>query len=636
MKIKEAVAVIALLTAAALVSTWPLCAHFSRAIPAGNEPAAVSYFQLFSARWTGVCARSPAQYWHAPFFHPFPGAFAWCEPDLFSCALVSLSSKAVGAIAAYNAVVIAYMVLMGMAGYAGARLLTQDRTAAFFAALWLCAGSFALQQISSMPLLASGFAFFFIVSLFAFCRSPRGVWFLSAIVCYILAWFTCKQTAFYLTLLAPFFVWPWIRLSNAAKCLALSCAGLVFAALAVLPMAFIQLKLTEMMGFSRGLEGVRAVLGLPSLVTPAKGNWLASLAGPRVYSWDIGVVCLLVTVTASLTGGVIGYLRNDRMSRQVCLGLFTAAVVAVLLGLGPLFAPYRFLFRHVPGLEFIRAPARIVMFAVFALAVLAAFSLSRLRARFPGVKAKALTMLAFGGLFAEMWTAPIPLSWPLAETDGHSAVISWLSRSALPGQPVMELPVYKDNRDMDASAMLRMLVHGHPVMNGYESFAPNAYVELKQALREDLPGRGIRFLRAYGARYVLLHRDTPVAGERVELSQLGAPVFDDGSHAVYLLPPGEEEKLTIVPRASFGARPVKGKMYAIGLLRPVASARLLDFHGGKAFDVSWPGGNGTLLLYGSALIDEGENEIAFRLTRPPEGNAAGRGVLIHHIQDPHP
>jgi hypothetical protein len=632
----EIASVFLILTAVSVVFTWPLALNFTRAVPAGSEPAAVAYFQLFTAQWTGASLGQPGTYWNAPFFYPFHGAFAWCEPQIFTAAAMVLLAKGLGYIAAYNFIILLYMVLMGMAGYVGARLLTVDRVASLWSGIWLCAGPFSLQQICAPALLAAWSIFFLILCIFLFIIKKRHIYYWLAVTCYIVSWFTCKQLALMATLLLPVCLWPWKRFSKFVLYAAL---GIGLTAIIVMPFGLRQLSLTNSMGFALSLSENTGVLKPASLFMPAVNHWLAvSILKIKLYSWSIGLVMVFVILSALMLGfGRNGYLNKNRS--KIVVGLLSLVVVSFIMALGPHTGVYRILFGHIPGFSFIRSPARNIVFAMFAIAVLGAPAFAFIRRKIKkGLPVICVTGFAYVLLFAEMWTMPIPLVYPGIEIEGHRQVIDWLREHDTQG-PVIELPVKQGERDMEAASMLRMLYHKHPLINGYCSFTPIPYLQLKEALIDDSVGKGQEYLAAYGARYVVVHVHELIHKDYASFMKDGdVVVFEEFKHVIIkrseTLYIGKDDEI-IPQKADFRSKvPFVGKIYSLRLKQVVSEPILIDFSNARKFTMMWEEGDGRrnqtyLNVRGSVILDKGADRLFWRLLSTAGNGQQAQGVLVN-------
>ena len=66
----------------------------------------------------------------------------------------------------------------------------------------------------------------------------------------------------------------------------------------------------------------------------------------------------------------------------------------------------------------------------------------------------------------------------------------------------------------EVRAMRRALRHGNPTVNGYSGYFPEPYLQMREALRGNLAGRGRRYLEALGVRHVLVHDHEYAASRR--------------------------------------------------------------------------------------------------------------------------
>ncbi|MDD5255392.1 MAG: hypothetical protein PHR11_05005 [Candidatus Omnitrophica bacterium] len=633
----EALGMGVLVLAGVLLFTWPLALHIKDALPTGSEPEAVALFQLYSMEWTAFAVDNARPYWDAPFFWPFRGAFSWSEPQPVFCLLGWALSKITGFVAAYNFLLLFYLVSFGMAVYAMARLFTRDRLAAFFAAFWCAAGAYSMQQICALPLLAGVFPVSSIFFGLIFIRAKRSVFFWMAVCAYLLTWGTCKQTALYLSMLLPvmFFVF-FSRSLRRPQAVARWSLAFISVLAVLVPFSLWQLKFSREMGFERFLGNVRGVLHVKHLFMPAKGHWLATkIFGWEIYSWDLGVAVCALIVLAVCLGALRFYSQWDPFRKKAAAGLLFVSAAALFLAFGPRtdivigevrLGVYQALFSLIPGFKFIRAPSRIVFFSIVGLAVLAAPAFAYLRGMIRGRLSRTVFSAAcFGVLAAEIWVLPLPLVYPGKFLREHEKVDAWLKEYA-GGSPLLELPapvqLWPESAVYEAEAMLRALRHGNPVVNGYASFAPPSYWQLRRALENDPAGTGRRYLAAYGVRYVLLHThrlgaQTPEAFEEL----LGAQaVYQDAGHWLFELPPSgdrQDADFRFTLRANFQEAPQADKIYAVKLPKERRVAVLITPDSGLEVYAAWKGKGGQenkkIRVKGGVLVDAMQPGLFFRI-----------------------
>lgn len=640
-----------LLLLAAVVLTWPLVVRPTHALPAGGGPPTVALYGLFTMEWTAAALEEGRPYWDAPFFHPHRGTFAWSETQPATALLVRVLSWAAGPILAYNLVLWLYLAAFGLAGYALARRLTSDRTAALWASLWLTGGAFSIQQLGVLHLLAGAFpvaCLALILSRAGDGERPWTAW--AAGVAYALTWLTCAQYGLFLTLLLPFpllavaagRVGRWRRLAAAVAPLGL---GL----LPVLPWLLAQRARLEEMSFERSLINVRGAYTPTDLVLPAKGHWLTGrLLGwsdaPEAYPWDLGLV-LLLTVAAAVALGGLRRSHLPPVPRRRAGALLLLSATALLLGFGPNLAiptggeplvPYAWLHSLVPGISGVRTPSRFGMFAIVGIVALAAPALALLRQRAAGWGRGVLTAVAFAGLVAEMWAAPVPLVDPRDGVEDHREVLRWLAENA-GGQPVVDLPMSagdsEEELERETRAMHRALRHGSPVVNGYSGYFPEPFRQLRWALTEDPGGRGRRYLAALGVRYALVHRHED---PRERFALLGGEVvFDTGADVVLRLP--HEPAVERLPPPSWTPRfptpPRSDDILALSIPPHAGGARFFAASSGHRLRVNWSDELGMrrttpVEVGGTVLVPAAGSSLYVLLQRFSPDGRVGRGVLI--------
>jgi len=652
--VREAAIALALLTVTAVVFTWPLCLHLGDAIPTGSRPPTVALFGLFTAEWTAEVLEHGHAYWDAPVFHPHAGTFAWSESQSATSLLIWLVSRATGTVLAYNLVLLGYLVATGLAGYALARQLTEDRAAALWAALWLTAGAFPIQQITILHLLAGAFPVACLALLLALARRPS-LWLAGAAgAAYFLTLTTCAQFGLFFTLLLPLLVLPllWgrrVRWRTAGFVTAPLAAGL----LAALPLLISQRARLGLMGFERSLADVQGAYTFTDLFLPARGHWLTSRLlyltdTPGAYPFDLGVTFLVCLLAAGWIGGFRFWQVTPSEARQR-VAVVAMSVSALLLGFGPNLGmtaggervgPYVWLRAVVPGLDAVRTPSRFGMFAAVGIAVLAAAAFAFLRARTrAGRPRMALTTAGFVLLLAEMWALPIGLEDPARGIEDHREVVHWL-RDHGRGGAVLELPMAEGRGETalasEVRAMRRALRHGNPIVNGYSGYFPAPYVQLTDAVRTDPAGRGRRYAAALGVRHVLIHDHEygPVRTRAMVDALGGQVVFDSGRDSVVRLAESGVLSMASLPAtARFRDQPRRGSGLGVPLL-PVDHARFIPPAPDRMLRISWPDPRSGLLhtrdlrMLGSLLVDAGAPGIVLRVLVPPTPARPGRAVLM--------
>ncbi len=156
----------------------------------------------------------------------------------------------------------------------------------------------------------------------------------------------------------------------------------------------------------------------------------------------------------------------------------------------------------VPGLGFLRVPARIGIFVPFFLALLSASALARLAGRLsprPLFAAALLLVLAESASFP-LASHAMPdragIYERLAKASGPGAVVHW---------PVPD----EDHWEFDIPRQYFSIGHWRPLLTGYSGFKPPGYHVVQDVLNEaDFPNEhAILFLQEIGVRFFVFHAE---------------------------------------------------------------------------------------------------------------------------------
>jgi hypothetical protein len=193
------------------------------------------------------------------------------------------------------------------------------------------------------------------------------------------------------------------------------------------------------------------------------------------------------------------YLRRQSLDRRVLL-LVLVGLTGVLVALGGHTPYYRFLFQTF-GVIFraIRAAARGVVLFQVALAVLAAWGLSRLtRRRSPSARGAGI-LATIALITLEYRAFPVAM---LAYDSSREPVYQWLRQAQMSGAAI-EWPF---GFPFDAEYTLRQAEHGKPLVNGYSSYFPKAYWELASRLKQrPIPDAVWEQMRRLNASLLIYH-----------------------------------------------------------------------------------------------------------------------------------
>jgi hypothetical protein len=235
---------------------------------------------------------------------------------------------------------------------------------------------------------------------------------------------------------------------------------------------------------------------------------------------------------------IVGLFMRPRASFATTIAYLLAMVLAYEMSLGLSGYSYRFLFDRVPLFQGFRAIARLGIFVVFFLGVLAAFGYAAL-ASVRGMPRRALLTLAVAILLLEYRVSPLAL---IRYPNEPPPLYAWLA--AQPRGVVAELPLPEALPGTDPRIAYLSTFHWQPIINGYSGFAPQSYLDQIYALRNFPDEEAMISLRRVGVRYVVVHlaaydRDKAVLVQQAfahyRLRELGRFFDGAGEATVYLL-----------------------------------------------------------------------------------------------------
>lgn len=502
--------VVALLVGAALSVwlTWPTIAHpgSMARVDTGD-----GRFSVWNVAWVAhALLTDPAHLFDANIFHPHAGTLAWSEANLVAGVMAVPVYAATGnPVAAHNVVVYAAFVLSFVAMWALVRRLTGDGLVALVSATAFAFAPFVAARTAHIQLLM---VFVIPVVLLAFHRylERPTVWRGSVLgLSLALSALACGYYGIFAGLaIAWGSVWFGAgRLRDGRYWLGLIVAMFVAAAV-VAPALQPYLEL-------RAATGARAAVTADELRSYS-ADWRAWLTSPsRAHQWLLALVGkgqeVLFPGFVVLAGAIAAVRRRPGPqaapaapgpSPARVMGFYASlGMLAVWAALGPDAGLYLWLSDSLPFMSFLRAPARLGILVVFALAVLAGFGLaavvpSRRRAVWVG----ALVLLTA----AEISAAP----WPLREVPPLPPAYRMLAE--LPPGPVVEFhfPYQPTDLHRHTRYMFRSMWHWRPLVNGYSDHIPPDFRALMVPINGFPDAASFRILRERDVRYVTLDMET--------------------------------------------------------------------------------------------------------------------------------
>ena len=190
--------------------------------------------------------------------------------------------------------------------------------------------------------------------------------------------------------------------------------------------------------------------------------------------------------------------KAGSQARETALLYGTFGVLACWASFGPSGGLYRLLY-EIPVFAFLRAPARLAIVVVLALAVLGGLATVHLLAmagRYRRWAGAALLVVAIGEMATPMpWERAVRLPRPYANL------------AQMPSGPIAEFPFYTRRPHLHAQYMLYSTQHWMPMLNGYSDHEPPEFWNEAATLETFPSDDSFQVLRSLGVRYVGVHWD---------------------------------------------------------------------------------------------------------------------------------
>ncbi|MGE5199049.1 MAG: hypothetical protein ACM3H9_05375 [Rhodospirillaceae bacterium] len=501
----EAVLVVAAALIITAVSTWPLVV---RGASAGRIDSGDGQFSIWNVAWVArTLVVDPRGLYNANIFYPHRGTLAYSEANLGAGLLAAPFYWASGGnpYVAHNAVVFLAFVLALTGTYSLVRHLTGHRGGAAVAAVAYAFCPYVFSHIPHIQLLMTAGLPYSLLALHRYVERPTagraGVLGL-ALAAQALS---CGYYGIFAGLLVGYGVlfygasrglWrSWRFWAGAAGAAALSVA-------IVLPFFWPYLALQQGEGFARSLDDSRRwSAGWRSYV--ASGAWAHRWLLQYLDPW--GEV-LFPGIVATLTGllglsGLAGVrpFRPDAASRDHRWFYASVAVMAFWSSLGPDAGLYAWLYRSVPVFAWLRAPSRLGLVVVLALAVLGGFAVKALvtRWRHAAVASAALVLLAM----ADLCVVPLFMVEARPVAPAYESLRKW------PYGPVAEFPFFYLRMDFPRHSeyMLYSTAHWRPLVNGYSDYIPPDFRAMVVPLSSFPNPESFAILKQLRVRYVIFH-----------------------------------------------------------------------------------------------------------------------------------
>jgi hypothetical protein len=498
----EVVIVLAAAILITLVMTWPLAI---RAGSAGRVDSGDGQFSIWNVAWVArTLVVDPLGLYDANIFYPHRGTLAYSEANLGAGLLAVPFYWASGGnpYLAHNAVVLLAFVLALTGTYSLVRHVTRHRGGAAVAAVAFAFCPYVFSHIPHIQLLMTAGVPYSLLAMHRYVErqtAGRAGTLALALAAQALS---CGYYGIFAGLLVGLGIvfyalsrglWRrWAYWAGAVAAAALSIA-------IVLPFFWPYVELQQGSGFARTLDDSRRWSAMWRSYA-ASAAWAHRWVLPYLESW--GEVLYPGTVATVLgLAGLAGWRRGGdrRPGQDHVLFYGTVGVLAFWSSLGPDAGLYAWLHNAVPVFSWLRAPSRLGLVVVLALAVLSGFAIVPLlaRTRRPVLVSALLVLTAM----ADLLVAPLGLFEAKPVASAYSSLRKW------PYGPVAEFPFFYLRMDFSRHSeyMLNSTSHWRPLINGYSDFIPPDFRAMVVPLSSFPNPESFAILKRLRAQYVIFH-----------------------------------------------------------------------------------------------------------------------------------
>jgi hypothetical protein len=531
---------------AAVVMTWPLVTglgHLGRTQNSGD-----ARFAVWNVAWVAhALSTDPSELFDANIYFPHRHALAFSEANIGAGVLalpIWIATR--NPFTTFNLVVLFTFAASIVTMWLLAWRLTQDAGAAATAAVLFAFTPYVFSHIAHIQLLMVAGIPLCLLMLHRLVDAPspgRGIalgaaLFVQAMSCAYYGIFAGLAVG-YATL---FFAISRRLWSSRAYWFAVAIAAVVSVG-CVLPFFLPYLEIQREAGFARSLDDARqwSAYWRSYLASSAHAHaWLL----PLIREWNGAVLFPGFVAIGLAVLGTFGVARAtpaqenvQRWDRETALLYGSMGLLAFWTSLGPRAGLYTVFYTVLPVFSFLRAPERMGIVVILALAVLAAFGVRALRQRATAASSRAIAIAACALALVEL--SDLPFDW---RPDAVPPVYRALAQ--MPRGPLAEFPFYDRRIDFHIHSryMLFSTAHWQPLVNGYSDHIPIDFRSLATVLASFPSRESFDAMRERRVRYLSIHRGrqgygtatTPEIERRLQpfLSHL-KPIADDGEIVIY-------------------------------------------------------------------------------------------------------
>jgi hypothetical protein len=494
---------------------------------------------------------NPNRLYDANIFHPHRNALAFSEANLGAGLLavpIWLFTK--NAFAALNVVVLFSFASSVVATFYLVRYLTHDARAAWIAGFLYAFCPYLFAHTAHIQLLMAAGIPLSMLLMHRLVDSPspaRGALLglglaAQALSCAYYGIFAAMMVG----LATIFYAWS-RRLFRSPKYWTAIVIGAAVSIGIIAPFFIPYLEIQQETGFARTLDDARmfAVNWRSYLASAARSHesMLPMLEAMGGWGGDVlfpGFAAILFAAVGVASVGVRGSVDpsavRSQQDRETVLLYILFAALGFWTSLGPDAGLYTLFYKAIPVFTFLRAPGRIGLVVMLALAVLAAYGVRAVLRRFTNRAQMAVVAVIACAAFVDL--VQVPFDWRAAEP----IPAPYRALAALPRGPVVEFPFYERRIDFHIHTryMLNSTVHWQPLVNGYSDHIPAEFRTVAFRLASFPSHDAFNAMRQYRVRYVVIHRNrydrasAESVGKRLQsYMQFLEPVADDGAVQIF-------------------------------------------------------------------------------------------------------
>lgn len=487
-----------------ILLTWPLAGGFTTL---GRSDSGDARHGLWNVAWVAhALTTDPTHLFDANIFDPLPATLAYSEANIVAGVMALPVWITTGnPYAAMNSVSVLSFVLAAWITYALVKRITASRLGAAFAAIAFAFCPFIFSHFAHIQLLMSWTVPLVLLRMHAFVDTPRWPQSFLLGASMAIAGLACGYYGIFAGLAAGLGV-LWFGLTNRRRDVTYWLGGLAAAAVAVAVVApfFLPYVGIQAEGFGRTLAEAR----------PNSADWRAYLASPMVlHAWMLPWLgtwkevlfpgFLPIAFAGAGIAAVFGFspAGSPTMTRSIAGFYGVLGGLAFWASFGPDAGLYAVLHDWLPVFSLLRAPARLGLIVMLALAVLAAAGLATLQGRLPAGLRRAFGPVVIAATLAGSFVPSLNLVPAPAVPEAYRRL------AALPRAPVAEFPFFREplERHRHTEYMLMSIFHWQPLVNGYSDHIPARAFEDMATLSTFPDSEAWGALEAHGVRYVVIH-----------------------------------------------------------------------------------------------------------------------------------